>query len=122
VLVRNGREGTSFSGRRGFGPHYFAFVDAAKIDTPLGGDCSQLYPMHMKHNGATRTLLRLIDGVFPNSAYLQCKLLQRPTQNGCYSAPALPTTTALPQIVPLSPLMSLVAPRVAAAALDGSHP
>jgi hypothetical protein len=33
--------------------------------SPLGGDGSQLHPMHMKHNGATRTLLRLIDGVFP---------------------------------------------------------
>jgi hypothetical protein len=31
----------------------------------LGGDGSQLYPVHMKHNGATRTLLQLIDGVFP---------------------------------------------------------
>jgi hypothetical protein len=122
VLVRNGREGTSFSGRRGFGPHYFAFVDAAKIDTPLGGDCSQLYPMHMKHNGATRTLLRLINGVFRNSAYLQCKLLRRPMQNSRYSALALPTTTALPQIVPLSPLMRLVAQCVAVAALDGGRP
>jgi hypothetical protein len=33
--------------------------------SPLGGDGSQLYSMHMKHNGATRTLLLLIDGVFP---------------------------------------------------------
>jgi hypothetical protein len=36
----NGREGTSFLGRRGFGPlrvnHYFAFVDAAKIDKDNG--------------------------------------------------------------------------------------
>jgi hypothetical protein len=77
--------------------------------SPLGGDASQLYPMHMKHNGATRTLLRLIDGVFPNLAYIQCKLLWRLTQSGRYSAPALPTTTALPQNVPLSPPVMLIA-------------
>jgi hypothetical protein len=33
--------------------------------SPLGGDSSQLYPMHMKHYGATRTLPQLIDVVFP---------------------------------------------------------
>jgi hypothetical protein len=88
---------------------------------PLKSDGSQLYPMHMKHNGATRTLLRLIDGVFPNLAYIQCKLLWQLTQNGRYSASALPTTTALPQNVPLSLLMRLVAPRVAAATLDGGR-
>jgi hypothetical protein len=43
-------------------------------------------------------------------------------QNSRYSALALPTTTALPQIVPLSPLMRLVAQCVAVAALDGGRP
>jgi hypothetical protein len=90
--------------------------------SPLASAGSQLYPMHMKHNGATRTLLRLLDGVFPNSAYIQCILMRRRQQSGRYSAPALPTTTAPPQNVPLSPLMRLVAPRVAAAALDGGRP
>ena len=78
--------------------------------------------MHMKHNGATRTLLRLIDGVFPNLAYIQCKLLWRLTQSGRYSALEPPMTATLPQNVPLSPLMRLVALRGAAAALDGGRP
>ena len=52
----------------------------------------------------------------------QCKLLRRRQQSGRYSAPEPPTTAALPQNVPLSPLMRLVAPRVAAAALDGGRP
>ena len=29
---------------------------------------SQSYPMHMRLNGASKTLIRLIEGVFPNSA------------------------------------------------------
>ena len=33
--------------------------------------------MHMKHNGASKTLLLLIDGVFPISDLLQCKLLRK---------------------------------------------
>jgi hypothetical protein len=49
-------------------------------------------------------------------------LLQWLTQNGRYSAPEPPTTAALPQNVPLSPLMRLVAPRVVEAALDGGCP
>jgi hypothetical protein len=78
--------------------------------SPLGGDNSQLYPMHMKHNGATRTLLRLIDGVFPNSACVQCKLLRR-TQSGRYSAKALPTPTALRQNHPTESAGMLIASR-----------
>ena len=33
--------------------------------SPLKSDNSQWYPMHMKHNGTSRTHIRLIDGVFP---------------------------------------------------------
>ena len=39
-----------------------------------------------------------------------------------HSSPEPPPTTALPQNVPMSPLMRLVALRVAAAALDGGRP
>ncbi len=90
--------------------------------SPLKSDGSQLYPMHMNHNGASKTLIRLIDGVYPISDLLHSKLLRRRQQSGRYSAPEPPTTTALPQNVPLSLLMRLVAPRVAAAALDGGRP
>ena len=89
--------------------------------SPLGDDGSQLYPMHMKHNGATGTLLRLIDGVFPIFDLYTVYIDAAAKQSGRYSAPALPTTTAPPQNVPLSPLMRLVAPRVAEAALDGGR-
>ena len=60
-------------------------------------------------------------GYFQYSTYTQCISMRRRQQSGRYSAPALPTTTAPPQNVPLSPLMRLVAPRVAAAALDGGR-
>ena len=50
--------------------------------SPLKSDGSQLYPMHMKHNGASKTLLLLIDGVFPISDFIQCKLHCRRQQSG----------------------------------------
>ena len=78
--------------------------------------------MHMKHNGASKTLILLIDGVYPIFGLVQCIFMRRRQHSGRYSAPALPTTAALPQNVPLSPLMRLVAPRVAAAALNGGRP
>jgi hypothetical protein len=67
--------------------------------------------MHMKHNRASKTLILLIDGVFPISNLLQCKLLWRLTQSGRYSSPELPTTAAPPQNHPPSPLMRLIASR-----------
>jgi hypothetical protein len=76
----------------------------------------------MKHYGASKTLIRLIDGVYPISNLLHSKLLPRRQQSGCYSAPELSTTAALPQNVPLSLLMRLVAQRIAAATLDGGRP
>jgi hypothetical protein len=72
---------------------------------PLKSDDSQLYPMHMKHNGASKTLILLIDGVYPISDLIHCKLLWRRQQSGRYSTPAPPPTAALPQNVALSPLM-----------------
>ena len=63
----------------------------------LKSDDSQLYPMHMKHNGTSITLLRLIDGVYPIFGLNTHKLLQRLTQSGRYSAPKPPTTAAPPQ-------------------------
>jgi hypothetical protein len=43
--------------------------------------------------------------------------MQQRQQSGRYSAPVLPTTTAPPQNILLSPLMRLAAPRVAAAVM-----
>jgi hypothetical protein len=61
-------------------------------------------------------------GYFQYFAYTQCILMRRRQQSGRYSALALPTTTSLPQNIPLSPLMRLIAPHVVAAALDGGRP
>ena len=66
--------------------------------------------MHMNHNGASKTLIRLIDGVNPISDLIHSKLLQWRQQSGLYSAPEPPTTAALPQNIPLGLLMRLVAP------------
>jgi len=76
----------------------------------------------MRHNGAIRTLLRLIDLVFLSYHLYTAKSWWLRQQSGRYSSPEPPTTTALPQKIPLSPLMRLVAPRVAEAALDGVRP
>ena len=40
----------------------------------LDSDNFQRYLMHMKHNGASKTLIRLIDGVLPISHLIQCKV------------------------------------------------
>ena len=49
---------------------------------PLKSDDIQWYPMHMRHNGASKTLLLLIDGVFPISDFIHCKLLCQRQQSG----------------------------------------
>ena len=49
---------------------------------PLKSDDTQWYPMHMKHNGASKTLRLLIDGVYPISDLIHCKLLWRRQQSG----------------------------------------
>jgi hypothetical protein len=49
---------------------------------PLKSEDTQWYPMHMKHNGASKTLLLLIYGVFPISDLIQCKLLCQRQQSG----------------------------------------
>ena len=49
---------------------------------PLKSGDIQWYPMHIRHNGASKTLLLLIDGVFPISDFIQCKLLCQRQQSG----------------------------------------
>ena len=49
---------------------------------PLKSGDIQWYPMHIRHNGASKTLLLLIDGVFPISDFIQCKLHCRRQQSG----------------------------------------
>jgi hypothetical protein len=65
--------------------------------SPLKSNDSQWYPMHMKHNGASKTLIRLIDGVSPIFHLIQCKNTVPRQQSDRYSAPEPPTTTAPPQ-------------------------
>jgi len=51
--------------------------------------------MHMRLNGASKTLIRLIEGVFPIFELTQCKNMCR-QQSDRYSAPEPPTTAAPP--------------------------
>ena len=61
---------------------------------------SQWYPMHMRLNGASKTLIQLIDGVFPIFDLIQCKNMVPRQQSDRFSAPEPPTTSAPPQNQP----------------------
>jgi hypothetical protein len=78
----------------------------------------------MKHNGASKTLIWLIDGVFPISDLLQCKLLRRRQQSGHTHPRSRPWPPRCHRTILPSPLMRLVALRAAAATLtlDGGRP
>ena len=41
--------------------------------SPLNSDDFRRYPMHMRLNGASKTLIRLIEAVLPISHLIQCK-------------------------------------------------
>jgi hypothetical protein len=58
---------------------YFYWFDSLTA-SPLDSDNSQWYPMHMKHNGAYKTLIRLIDGVFLSYHLIQCKNMVPPAK------------------------------------------
>ena len=62
----------------------------------LDSDDSRQYPMHMRLDGASKTLIRLIEGVFPIFDLIQCKNTCRRQQSDRYSAPEPPTTPAPP--------------------------
>ena len=64
--------------------------------SPLDSDDSRQYPMHMRLDGASKTLIRLIEGVFPIFDLIQCKNTCRRQQSDRYSAPEPPTTAAPP--------------------------
>ena len=64
--------------------------------SPLVDADSQSYPMHMRLDGASNTLIRLIDGVLPIFDPIQCKNTCRRQQSDRYSAPEPPTTAAPP--------------------------
>jgi len=64
--------------------------------SPLNSDEFRPYPMHMRLNGASKTLIRLIEGVLPISHLIQGKNTCRRQQSDCYSAPEPPTTAAPP--------------------------
>ena len=61
----------------------------------LDSDDSRQYPMHMRLDGASKTLIRLIEGVFPIFDLIQSKNTCR-QQSDRYSAPEPPTTPAPP--------------------------
>jgi len=50
----------------------------------------------MRLNGASKTLIQLIEGVFPIFDLIQCKNTCRQQQSDRYSTPELPTTAAPP--------------------------
>jgi len=47
-------------------------------------DDSQWYPMHMKRNGSSKTLIRLFDGVHPISDHIYSKLCCRRQQSNLF--------------------------------------
>jgi hypothetical protein len=57
---------------------------------------AQWYPMHMKHNRASKTLIRLIDGVFPIFALNNVNKLLR-QRKAAALIPEPPMTTTPPQ-------------------------
>ena len=62
--------------------------------SPLVDADSQSYPMHMRLNGASKTLIRLIEGVLPISHLIQCKNTVPWQQSDRYSAPRAATKRA----------------------------
>ena len=47
---------------------YIGTTFGSSTASTLNSDNFRRYPMHMRLNGASKTLIRLIEGVFPNSA------------------------------------------------------
>jgi hypothetical protein len=61
---------------------------------PTISDDFRRYPMHMRLNGASKTLIQLIEGVLPISHLIQCKNTVPRQQNDRYSAPEPPRPRA----------------------------
>ena len=64
--------------------------------SPLNSDDSRQYPMHMRLNGASKTLIQLIEGVFPIFDLIQCKNTVPRQQSDRYLTPEPPMTAAPP--------------------------